>query len=115
MVLFKKAKKPGEFEVQKEGSEDVLHLNYENYPRIPSIEEDPIIFSSIIEKLALLPSVSRIVFLQKKKYDYSYSQTSMLVEISRIYNHFIKQKSILTQAALEVFGPLQDSSYKIKN
>src|SRR3989338_9642084 len=84
MVLFKKAKKPGDYEIQKEGSEDVLHLNYEAYPRIPSIEEDPIIFSSIIEKLALLPNVSRIIFHQKKKYEYSYSQTLMLVEIAKI-------------------------------
>ncbi len=115
MVLFKKAKKPGEYEIQKEGSDDVLHLNYDSYPRIPSIEEDSVIFSLIIERLALTPNVSRIVFHQKKKYEYSYSQTLLLVEIARIYNHFIKQKSILTQAALEVFGPLQDSIYKIKN
>ena len=115
MVLFKKAKKPGDYEIQKEGSEDVLHLNYEAYPRIPSIEEDPIIFSSIIEKLALLPNVSRIIFHQKKKYEYSYSQTLMLVEIAKIYNHFIKQKNILTQAALEVFGPIQESGSRIRN
>jgi len=114
MVLFKKKVKPGEHEILKEGPEDIIHLNYEAYPRIPTIEEDPIVMSSVIEKLSQAPSVSRIIFHQKKKYEYDYNQTQMLVEVSQIYNHFIKQKSILVQAALEVFGPLPDASNKIR-
>ncbi len=115
MVLFKKKVKPGEHEVQKEGSEDILHINYEAYPRVPSLEDDPLVMSSVIEKLSQSPSVSRIIFHQRKKYEYSYTQTKMLMEIAGIYNHFVKQKNILSQAALEVFGPIQDASQKIRN
>src|SRR3989338_7533478 len=115
MVLFKKKVKPGEHEIIKEGPEEIIHINYENYPRIPSIEDDQVVMASIIEKLSQIPSVGRIVFHQKKKYEYDYNQTKMLVEVAQIYSHLIKQKSILTQAALEVFGPLPDASLRIKN
>ncbi|MBI2148735.1 Flp pilus assembly complex ATPase component TadA [Candidatus Woesearchaeota archaeon] len=115
MVLFKKKVKPGEHEVVKEGAEEVIHINYESYPRLPSIEDDAIVMASVIEKLSQSPSVNRVVFHQKKKYEYGYSQTQMLIEVAQIYNHFIKQKNILTQAALEVFGSLPDTSLRIKN
>ena len=115
MVLFKKKTKPGDHEVVREGQEDILNINYEQYPRIPSIEDDAIVMASVIEKLAQSPKVTRIIFHQKKKYEYPYSQTLMLLEIAQIYNHFIKQKQVLTQAALEVFGPIQDSSLRVRN
>ncbi len=115
MVLFKKKVKPGEHEITKEGPEEVIHINYESYTRIPSIEDDPVVMASVIEKLSQSPSVNRIIFHQKKKYEYNYNQTQMLVEIAQIYNHFLKQRSILTQAALEIFGPLPDANLRIKN
>ncbi len=115
MALFKKKVKPGEHEVVKEGAEEVIYINYENYPKVPSIEDDPVVMSSVIEKLSQSPGVSRIVFHQRKKYEYGFNQTQMLLEVAQIYNHFIKQKNILTQAALEMFGPLPDASSKIKN
>jgi len=115
MVLFKKKTKPGEHEVLREGQEEILHINYEEYPRIPSIEEDSIVMSAVIEKLSQSSSVSRIIFHQKKKYEYPYNQTNLLIEIAQIYSYFIRQKKILTQAALEIFGPIQDASMRIKN
>ena len=115
MVIFKKKVKPGEHEIQKEGSEDVIHINYESYPRVPSIEDDSIVMGSVIEKLSQSPSVSRIIFHQNKRYEYNYSQTLMLVEIAQIYSHFTKQKSIFTQAALEVFGPIENAAGRIRN
>ncbi len=115
MVLFKKKVQPGEHEIVKEGSEDIIHINYETYTRIPSIEDDPLVMSSVIEKLTQSPSVNRIIFHQNKKYEYSYLQTQMLIEVSQIFNHFIKQKSILTKAALEIFGPLPDASSRVRN
>src|SRR3989339_660423 len=115
MVLFKKKVKPGEYELQRDGAEDVLHINYDSYPRIASIEDDALVMSYVIEALSQNPSVNRIIFHQKKKYEYGHHQTVLLVEIATIYNHFIKQKKFLSQAALEVFGPIEDSNNKIKN
>jgi type IV secretory pathway ATPase VirB11/archaellum biosynthesis ATPase len=115
MALFKKKVKPGEHEIQKEGAEEVIHINFESYPRIPSIEDDPLVMAMVIEKLAQAPSVSRIIFHQNKKYEYNSIETRMLAEVAEIYNHFVKQKSILTQAAMEMFGPLPDANIRIKN
>ncbi len=115
MVLFKKKTGPGEHELVKEGEEQTIHVNYEEYPRIPSIEDDPVVMASVIEKLSQSPAVSRIIFHQRKRYEYTPSQTSMLIEIAQIYSYFLRQKKILTQAALEFFGPIEDASSRIRN
>ncbi|MBI5391503.1 type II/IV secretion system ATPase subunit [Candidatus Woesearchaeota archaeon] len=114
MALFRKQLKTGEHEVLDEGTEEVMHINYEGYSQIPSIEDDSFTMSRVVEKLAQSPT-ARIVFHQKKKYEYSYTQTQMLVEVAQIYNHFIKQKKILSQAALEMFGPLPDTGKKLQD
>src|SRR3989344_3232845 len=114
MILFKKKLKTGEHEIVHEGAEDVMHLNYEEYPSVPSLEEDVVVMSRVIEKLSANPA-SRLIFHQKKKYEYSYNQTQMLVEVAQIYNHFLKQKRLLTLAALEEYGPVQDASFRLKN
>lgn len=115
VMLFKKKLKTGEHETVTEGGEQVMHINYDAYPRTPSVEDDTITMSRVIEKLALEPGTSRIIFHQNKKYEYGHTQTSYLAEIAAIYNHFIKQKKILTQAALNEFGELPDSAEHLRN
>lgn len=114
MPLFKKKVKPGEHELTTEGADNILHINYEGIQKIPSIESDPLCMSLVIEKLAQSPQVSRIIFHQQKKYEYGQIQTQLLSELAHIYNHFIKQKKILTLAALEKFGPLEDAQIKLQ-
>lgn len=101
-MLFSKKIKPGDYEVKKEGREDVMYFNYDKYPHTPSIEEDPFSMSRVIDGLVQSPSTSRIIFNQKRNYEYGYNQTRMLVEVSQIYNHFVKQKNILSY---ESMGP----------
>ena len=101
-MLFNKKIKPGDYEIRKEGREDVMYFNYDKYPHTPSIEEDPFSMSRVLDGLVQSPSTSRIIFNQKRNYEYGYNQTQMLVEISQIYNHFVKQKNIL---AYESMGP----------
>ena len=101
-MLFNKKIKPGDYEIRKEGREDVMYFNYDKYPHTPSIEEDPFSMSRVLDGLVQSPSTSRIIFNQKRNYEYGFNQTQMLVEISQIYNHFVKQKNIL---AYESMGP----------
>ncbi len=115
MVLFKKGEKKGAQVVVKEGVQQVLHINYEGSSEVPSIEDSTICLAQTIEKLAQMPDVARIVFHQRKKYEYGFKQTSILVEISKIYNHFIKQKKILSQAAVGEFGEGAEGSYRLRN
>ena len=100
-MLFSKKTKPGDYEVVKQGNEEVMWLNYNNYSFSPSIEDSSMCMSKTIDFLTQSPGVSRIVFSQMgKNYEYDFTQTSVLIEIATIYNHFIKQKKILTLAAM---------------
>ena len=103
-MLFKKKIKPGEHQIIREGTDEIMHINYETIPKLPSIEEDPICMAQIIEKLSKTPQINRIVFHQRKRYEYGYNQTQTLIEIANIYNHFLKQKNILSLAAIGAYG-----------
>ena len=60
------------YEIIREGEEDVLKLNYETVPYSPSVEEDPNVMMEVIEKLAENPSVSRLTFSQITHYNYNF-------------------------------------------
>ena len=49
-------------EVVQEGGEEVLKLNYEPMPYIPSIEDNPLVMMDAIDKLVENPSAARISF-----------------------------------------------------
>ncbi len=99
-MLFKKTAKRGEHQIEKEGVSRVMHINYDGSQKIPSIEDDPMIMAEIIEKLVQTPSVERIVYHQRKKYEYGYKQTLLLVEIAGIYSNFVKQKKVFSRLAM---------------
>ena len=99
-MLFSKKTKSGEYEIRREGKEELMYFNFDKYSKIPSIEDDPYVMAKAIESLVQVPSATRIIFNQKKNYEYGYSQTKLLQEIANIYNHFIKQKNILTYAEM---------------
>lgn len=89
-----------DFEVIREGEEDVLKINYESVPYSPSIEEEPNVMMDVIDKLAENPSVSRLVFSQRRYYNYNFEQTQMLAEIANIYSYLTKRKRALSAEAM---------------
>jgi len=99
-MLFSKKIKPGDYEIVKEGEEEIMRVNYNNYSYSPSIEDSDFCMAKTIDFLSQSPSVARIIFNQRKNYEYSYIQTQMLIEIANIYNYFIKQKKTITSLAL---------------
>ena len=88
--------KTGEYSIVKQGKEDVLKISMENVGYSPSLENSALCMMQTISKLAQVPGVGRIIFSNGRNYEYNYEQTQMLVEISGIYNHLIKQKNTLT-------------------
>jgi len=96
----KKRVPPGGYEIVKEGTEDVMRINYEHVPYPPSIEDSPLVMADAIDKLSENPSVARLVFMQRRFYDYSFEQTQMLVDIANIYGFLIKSKKVLTPEAM---------------
>src|SRR3989344_9225900 len=107
------------YEIIREGEEDVLKINYESVPYSPSIEESPNVMMDIIDRLAENPSVSRLTFSQRRHYNYNFEQTQMLMEIANIYGYLTKRKRVLTPEAMgtsfEAPGILSDRHGLVRN
>jgi archaeal flagellar protein FlaI len=88
------------YEVEIEGEERVLKINCAECTRVPSIEDNPICMAATIEKLAQAGTITRIVFSQKRDYEYEYDQTQLLVEIAKIYKLLMKQKDLFSYQRL---------------
>ncbi len=93
-------------EILKEGEDEILKINYEAVSYIPSIEENHLVMLDAIEKLAENPSISRLIFSQRRNYNYSYEETQLLIEIANIYNYFVRSKKA---TSLQNFGLPSDS------
>ncbi len=88
------------YEVQREGGEDILYVNYLGAPYVPSLEDSSEVMEKTIDSLIENPNVSRVVFVQQKNYNYDFKETSYLLEIAHLYVYFIKQEKILSREKL---------------
>ncbi len=93
-------KKAGEYEVLLEGNEEVLRIDANRWSHSPSVEDHAVVMAGTIDKLVAVPSVSRLIFHQRRYYSYSYEQTQYLVEIAKIYDHLVRGKKLFTLGAL---------------
>ena len=71
MALFNN-KETFKYEILREGEEIVLRVEMEDYPKIPSIEDDPIAMSRIVDIVVEAGAVTKIVCYQKRDYEYDY-------------------------------------------
>lgn len=99
-MLFGKKTETCGYELVKEGQEDIMRINCLRCSYVPSIADNALCMMRTIDKLVESPSVGRIIFAQKRNYEYSYEQTQMLVEIANLYNHLVKQKRALSLSAM---------------
>ena len=93
MPLGKKEKL---YEIIKEGQDNILRIDANSWPYLPSVENNPLVMSRVIELLIENPDITRIVFNQRRNYIYNYDQTLMLNEIANLYTHLVKQKRLLS-------------------
>lgn len=80
------------YEAVKEGEETVLKIDYEQNVNVPSIEDDASCMGKVIDALIETGPVTKIIFLQKRDYEYDYYQTQLLSEIAELYKRLIKEK-----------------------
>jgi len=80
------------YDIIREGEDIILSINCETYQKTPSLEEDPLLMSKTIDILAETGTVTKIVFAQKREYEYDYATVQILLEIAKLYNQFAKQK-----------------------
>jgi len=94
--LKEKNLKAGEYEIIKEGKDEVMKINFVGMSSSPSIEYDGSTMASIIERIIEVPSVTRIIISAERNYQYGPNQIQYLREIANVYTFLTKQKKILT-------------------
>jgi len=99
-MKFQKGAKLYSYNVQREGGEDILYVNYLGAPYVPSLSESPEVMERTVDALTENPNISRIVFVQQKNYNYDFGETAMLLEIAQLYLYYVKQEKILSQDKL---------------
>ena len=95
MALFGETKKPFTYDILREGEEIILLIDLEQYPHAPSLEDDYVCMSRTVDILAEAGVVTKIVFTQKRNYEYDYDQTLMIQEISKLYSQLTKRRDIV--------------------
>lgn len=82
------------YEVIREADDVILRIDYDKKLDLPSIEENEEVMSLTFDALLDVGEVTKIVFYQKRDYEYDTYQTRILLELSRLYKKLIKQKDI---------------------
>lgn len=109
------------YEVIREGEDTILTIDMEKCAFSPSLEDSPRCMSKTIDILAEVSGVTKIVFIQKRDYEYDYNQTMLLVEISNIYKRLTKERlgySVLSDKtsvkdAMSRYAELQNIIFRI--
>jgi archaeal flagellar protein FlaI len=99
-MQFEKGSKLYSYEVQREGGEDILYINYLGAPFVPSISDSIEVMGKVVDSLIENSNVSRVVLVQQKNYNYDFNETSMLLEIAQIYVFLLKQEQVLSRQKL---------------
>ncbi len=86
----------GKYEVVREDEDTIIKINYEDSFSVPSIEDNEHCMSRVIDILTQVKGATKIVFFQKRDYEYDYTQTRMLHEIASLYTRFIKEKKLFS-------------------
>ena len=94
MALFGETKKPFTYGIIREGEEIILMIDLEEYPHIPSLEDDPVCMSRTIDILMEAGTVTKIVYTQKRNYEYDYNQTLMIQEIAKLHSQLTKRRDL---------------------
>ena len=84
-----------DYEIIKEGTEDVMRIDYSKSREVPSLADSKFCMADIVDKIVKVPRVSRVIFVQTKNYQYSTEQVDILREVANLYNYVTKQKKFL--------------------
>ena len=101
MALFGE-REEGNYELIREGEDVILRIDALTIDFPPSIEDSPKCMSFVIEKLIEARQATRIIFSEKRDYEYEYEQTRILLEIAHLYNLFMKQKKMLGLSPVDI-------------
>ncbi|MFH1212153.1 MAG: type II/IV secretion system ATPase subunit [Candidatus Woesearchaeota archaeon] len=98
------------YEFVREGEDNILRVDAEKSTKVPSIEDDESVMAKACEKLIENPSTTKIVFSQKRDYEYDYPQVVLLLEIAQLYNRLVKHRELFSFNALKTTGVQVDTA-----
>ncbi len=104
MGLFDVEKKPGSFDIIREGEDVILYVYCKDCPYTPSIEDDEECMAKTIEKLTEVSGVTKIIFEETRDYEYDEKQTKMLSEIAGILKIISRQKEFFSYKNIVLKG-----------
>jgi hypothetical protein len=84
----------GKYDIVREDEDTIIKIDYTDAYTIPSIEDNGHCMSRVIEILTQVKNATKIIFFQKRDYEYDFTQTRILEEIAQLYTTFIKEKKI---------------------
>ncbi|MFH0875426.1 MAG: type II/IV secretion system ATPase subunit [archaeon] len=102
-MLFSEDESKIVFTVDREGEDNILRGDYSKSIQIPSVEDNTFCMAKTIETLAQSHDITKIIFFQKREFEYDYDQTEILNEIARLYLYLSKDKEAYSYQAL-AFG-----------
>ena len=101
-MLFGKKTPLYGYEILREGEDTVMRINYENAPMVPSLEDSPTCMSKTMDNLIEARNVTKIVFVQKRDYEYDFNQTSLLMDVVNVFTSLVQDKDKFGITAIEV-------------
>ncbi|MBI4144958.1 type II/IV secretion system ATPase subunit [Candidatus Woesearchaeota archaeon] len=91
----------GSYDIIREGDEVILRIDCEQCAFFPSLEDNPRVMAMAIDYLSEVGNVTKIVFVQKRDYEYDYTQVLLLADIANVVKRLSQNRlayGILTDA-----------------
>ncbi len=82
----------GSYQPVKEGEEYVIRIDCEECAFFPSLEDNPDAMELAMRALIKEGEATRIVFVQKRDYEYDFEQTQMLLDVAKAYRQLDRQR-----------------------
>jgi archaeal flagellar protein FlaI len=101
---------PFSAEVVREGGESVLRVDCQGILRVPSLEDEQSFMAKTIELLIENPQTTKVVFSQRRDYEYDYAQVRLLKEVGMLYNRLVRHSSEYNHARIASFGGAIDAN-----
>lgn len=97
-------------ELNREGDENVLRVDANSVPKIPSVEDEALFMGKAIDLLVQNPSTTKIIFDQQREFEYEYDQVRLLKEVAVAYRRLAKQSSEYSLERIRSFGGTIDAN-----
>ena len=75
-----------QYEIVHESGEVILKVDCNKWIHTPSIEDNSIVMARTLDMIAENLNVSKIIFNQKRDFEYDQNQTQLLVDLAKLYN-----------------------------